>query len=155
MEKNAEPSDEAVLLVEFLASRDVRCPVCRYNLRGLTSDHCPECGAHLDLRVGSIDLKLGPWLGLLLSVGLPFGFFAIFVGVIIVFSITSYGAPAEIILLFVLGTCVYGAALATVVRARRAMWRKSPVAQRRIAAWSSITSWLTAMLLIWRIFSIN
>jgi hypothetical protein len=66
--------DERVLLRDFLHERDVRCPVCGYNLRGVASDHCPECGARLDLRVGSIDLKLGPWLLAVISVALPMGF---------------------------------------------------------------------------------
>ncbi len=34
----------------FLADRDVLCPVCEYNLRGLTDMRCPECGTSIDLR---------------------------------------------------------------------------------------------------------
>ncbi len=74
------PSDcdqsEADLLKALLAQRDISCPVCGYNLRAITSTNCPECGAKLDLRVGSTDLKLGPWLAALLVVGLPLGFLA-------------------------------------------------------------------------------
>lgn len=29
---------------EYLADRDSPCPTCGYNLRGLDSDKCPECG---------------------------------------------------------------------------------------------------------------
>lgn len=144
------------LLRQLLADRDVDCPVCRYNLRGLRSDHCPECGAHLDLRVGSIDLKLGPWLGLLLSVGLPFGFFAIFLLIILAFNLAGrMTTPAEIVWLFLLGTAVFGAALGAVVHRRRVMWRKSPARQRRFAAWASLLSWLAALLLIWAIFAVD
>lgn len=28
---------------------DLRCKACGYNLRGLRSSTCPECGAHLDI----------------------------------------------------------------------------------------------------------
>lgn len=56
------PQPQEEVLRVFLTDRDVPCPVCRYNLRGLGSTTCPECGVRLDLRVGSIDLKLGPWL---------------------------------------------------------------------------------------------
>ncbi|MEW6253410.1 MAG: hypothetical protein AB1716_22435 [Planctomycetota bacterium] len=47
------------LLVQFLAGRDTPCPVCRYNLRDLTSDRCPECGALLELGVGSLQARFG------------------------------------------------------------------------------------------------
>ncbi len=36
-------------LRRFLATRDVSCPACRYNLRGVQTDRCPECGAHLSI----------------------------------------------------------------------------------------------------------
>lgn len=32
----------------YLADRDVPCPACGYNLRGITTAACPECGAALD-----------------------------------------------------------------------------------------------------------
>lgn len=32
------------VLGQFLADRDVPCPRCRYNLRGVASEACPECG---------------------------------------------------------------------------------------------------------------
>jgi hypothetical protein len=32
----------------LLAERDVACPGCRYNLRGITARACPECGRELD-----------------------------------------------------------------------------------------------------------
>jgi hypothetical protein len=31
-------------LARYLADRDAKCPRCAYNLRGLASDRCPECG---------------------------------------------------------------------------------------------------------------
>jgi hypothetical protein len=45
------PKEENEPLAAFLSSRDVPCPGCGYNLRGLTSDHCPECYQHLVLSV--------------------------------------------------------------------------------------------------------
>ncbi len=47
-----EPS-EAVdpFLVSFLTERDHACPQCDYNLRGLQTNRCPECGEQLVLRI--------------------------------------------------------------------------------------------------------
>jgi len=38
-------------LTEWLADRDVSCPNCKYNLRGLRELSCPECGYGLDPEV--------------------------------------------------------------------------------------------------------
>src|SRR5438093_13337491 len=53
--------DEQALL-EFLRDRDVQCPLCRYNLRALTSARCPECGRELRLSVGLLEPRQGAWL---------------------------------------------------------------------------------------------
>ena len=34
---------DAALLAAYLAERDVPCPACGYNLRGLKAQACPEC----------------------------------------------------------------------------------------------------------------
>lgn len=36
---------DAEMLRMYLAGRDRECPMCRYNVRDLTSGVCPECGA--------------------------------------------------------------------------------------------------------------
>ncbi|MFO0830419.1 MAG: hypothetical protein U0637_01120 [Phycisphaerales bacterium] len=38
-------------LRSYLASRDVPCARCGYNLKGLTGDRCTECGARVELGV--------------------------------------------------------------------------------------------------------
>jgi hypothetical protein len=55
-------ADDASALVEYLRDRDEPCPLCRYNLRGLTGARCPECGRALRLSVGLVEPLLGPWL---------------------------------------------------------------------------------------------
>ena len=38
----------------FLADRDAACPECGYNVRGLTTDACPECHRRLRLEIARI-----------------------------------------------------------------------------------------------------
>ena len=55
VERSADP-----VLVGYLAGRDAPCPRCGYNLRGVESSRCPECGGALELTlVGSsrVDLQ--------------------------------------------------------------------------------------------------
>ncbi len=42
-------------LCNYLAERDVPCPNCRYNLRGLNAAFCPECKTPIVLRVAADD----------------------------------------------------------------------------------------------------
>ena len=61
------PSDEAALL-DYLRERDVACPLCAYNLRGLTTCRCPECGRELQLSVGLVEPRMGAWITCLVAV---------------------------------------------------------------------------------------
>ena len=42
------PESDPSTLTAFLADRDVPCPGCGYNLRGLVGARCTECGIPLD-----------------------------------------------------------------------------------------------------------
>lgn len=143
------------MLRQFLADRDVSCPVCRYNLRDLRSDHCPECGAQLDLRVGSADLKLGPWLASLLSVGLPLGFLFIMTALITVMDLME-GAiyPGELPILgtLIAGTIGYAMALTALIWKRTAFWRRSRVRQVCLAWLICGLAWLAAAAIIVVVF---
>jgi hypothetical protein len=46
-----ESMSDSNLLQTYLAERDVACPGCGYNLRGLASEACPECRQALRLSV--------------------------------------------------------------------------------------------------------
>lgn len=51
-------------LREYLAERDVACPGCGYNLRGLTQTNCPECGRALSVGVlKDVQLTAAWWVG--------------------------------------------------------------------------------------------
>src|SRR6185503_2909506 len=56
----AVPGEEAP---ESLSSRDLHCPLCEYNLRGLTEPRCPECGYRFEwVELIDAKLKLHPYL---------------------------------------------------------------------------------------------
>jgi hypothetical protein len=38
---------------------ELLCPLCGYNLRGIQSDRCPECGLHIDRE--ALSLSIIPW----------------------------------------------------------------------------------------------
>ncbi|MHC5023597.1 MAG: hypothetical protein ACYTGG_06755 [Planctomycetota bacterium] len=128
----ARPTDTDVLRA-WLAGRDLPCPVCRYNLRDCAGESCPECGARLDLRVGSIDLKLGPWLLGVFALAIPLGFTGILAVVAAVGSQRAFTWSAmDWVALGVLWmlTLVYAAGLwllcrrraKALKRTRRAQW---------------------------------
>ncbi len=111
--------------------------MCTYNLRGLDRDHCPECGARIDLRVGSIDLKLGPWLACVLSIALPMGF----TGILAVMATigaqrsVSWRGRDWLILIICWGlTAVYAVALMVLSKGRGRFLRRRADQQWRRAA---------------------
>jgi len=57
-----EPTDP--WLIEFLRDRDQPCPLCRYNLRDLTSNRCPECGQMLQLLVEPREANQKFWIAI-------------------------------------------------------------------------------------------
>ncbi|MBP7748076.1 MAG: hypothetical protein KA383_18330 [Phycisphaerae bacterium] len=79
-----DEAGRATLLTQFLAGHDTPCPVCRYNLRDLTGDRCPECGAPLQLSVGSMQARFGVFLlaktPLLMTLALALAIYGICLG---------------------------------------------------------------------------
>lgn len=88
------------LLVDFLAGNDVPCPRCGYNLRGLRTPQCPECGDTLQLQVGLVDPKLGAFIALLVALCVGFGGSSL-LGLIAIANATArwWGNPSGILLL--------------------------------------------------------
>lgn len=60
--------DEGTELRLFLHARDVACPSCGYNLRGLGGALCPECNQQLVLRVGLVEPRIGKLIAALCGV---------------------------------------------------------------------------------------
>lgn len=68
---NATPSDAGMVasqprhgLADFLVDRDVGCPTCGFNLRGLAGNRCPECSTRIQLVIARPDdlWRLRYWL---------------------------------------------------------------------------------------------
>ena len=121
------------LLLRFSPIAMRSCPVCRYNLRGLTTDACPECAVPIRLDIGSPSLQIGPFVLAIVSYALGAGFDLV---VAIIFSMTtvitaSVAAPATwigpLILIGTLGglgsLCLVG--ILAMVR-RRSAWNRLP-----------------------------
>ena len=97
-EDAVESTTDAALLEAFLLERDVACPLCRYNLRGLQTSRCPECGRELRLSVGLAEPRMAAWVVAAAASLLPAG-----VGMLLVFAIIANGwddiVPDELLLL--------------------------------------------------------
>ncbi len=140
MTESLENATEAELLRALLAARDMPCPVCAYNLRRITSANCPECGAQLDLRVASTDLKLGPWLVALFGLAMPAGFVAVYASSQLFFLGLSaigrvrFGLNVGIMIGVPIAiTGAYAFCLWRLIRRRQKFWSSPRRAQRRSA----------------------
>ena len=83
---NDAAAGDASALVDYLRERDVRCPLCSYNLRGLQATRCPECGRGLRLGVWLAEPRLAAWVVALSASLLPAG-----VGVLLVVAVITSG----------------------------------------------------------------
>jgi len=55
-------ADDTAALHAFLATREVGCPNCNYNLRGVSTPSCPECGLLLRLTVNLVEPKMWAYI---------------------------------------------------------------------------------------------
>ena len=148
MTEGDQSQQESELLKQLLALREFPCPVCGYNLRGIESDKCPECGAKLDLRVGSTDLKIGPWLACVLSAALPLGFAVVMTALGAIFSLI-YGLSDAGQFFFLGGLAItYSAVLIVLIRKRRALWSRPRRAQVFFATWLSLACWAVVAIVL-------
>lgn len=131
-----EPSNDQ-RLVEFLRANDAPCPLCGYNLRGLTVTVCPECRQPLELTVGLRHANVG-WFVLTIVPGVFSGMASLFlIALLVVVMVTEGGSPP----LPVVGVALFGlssgvVALVLIARRRRFL-RMLPSVQRTwgVVAW--------------------
>jgi hypothetical protein len=132
------PASDDTFLIAWLFDRDAECPLCKYNLRGLTSPRCPECGEALRLGVSLVEPYLKAWMAVAAGLLLPAG-----VGLLFLIAVTREGWPpraplwANIALAYIIG-CI-PLSIASLAR-RRNFLRLSRPAQHTIAGivWSAL-----------------
>ena len=88
-----EALSSSELLLRFVENERPRCPICDYELAGLRSVQCPECGLALTLRVGAAAPRSGLWFAVLGGLTLTIGGF-VFVLLIVLWTYT-FGDPAS------------------------------------------------------------
>jgi hypothetical protein len=111
------------LLPVFLAERDVACPACGYNLRGLREHRCPECGEAIALRVGLVDPRQAAAVAGLIGLAAGAGMNGLLLGYAVirmVFFRDSLGGMDPFLVLNVGGLLVEGGALVLWLR----FWRR-------------------------------
>ena len=152
----AEPDElESQLLKTLLAARDIACPVCGYNLRAIVSAHCPECGASLDLRIGSVDLKLGAWLVALLAVAIGLGFTSI-MAIMYAWIAALWDVDATAAMLcMAAASALSGVGLWELIAHRRKFWQRRRGVQYFAAAGYALTSCGLVVLALYLLFVVS
>lgn len=131
---------EPQLLITFLADRDLPCPICHYNLRGVIEARCPECGSTIALGISSPQSHIGPWLLATIAFALAIGFD--FVATLLAFiPLVRFGPPAYsaapqlwngLITVIVLG--VASTVGLFILVHSRARWQRRPIAAQWVRA---------------------
>lgn len=135
------PADDVTALFDFLRERDVACPLCGYNLRGLQHQpRCPECGRELTLTVGLTEPLLKAWITLAVALLLPAGIGLLF---LIVIAVEGLPGGQPMILTAILLAIAHIPAAAVALRWRRAFLRLAPGAQWRWAVGAIASAVLT------------
>ncbi len=138
------------MLHAFLRDHDAPCPVCGYNLRGVTLSVCPECECPIELGVSSSSSYLGAWLLALLAFAMPLSFDLIIGTMMLIGVIMSAGENAEgVFLLVSLATLtMVSVGMLWVLVARKRDWlRMSRRRQWRIA-WTMFAAVFVVHLLV-------
>ena len=122
-------------LRRYLAERDEPCPMCEYNLRGLTGAVCPECGEAFRLRVRLSEPKLAAYLCGLIGLSVGVGFSGImFAWGLIYLSLNAYGPTLLELSVLLFQLVLEGAAMVFWLRKRKWIRRRARSLQWRLVA---------------------
>lgn len=110
-------------LAAYLADRDVACPGCGYNLRGLKAERCPECNEALQLQVGLCEPKLGLFITGITGLASGLGFHLFILMWFVYEDQYSFGTPWYEITVLLISLGVLGILLLGWVHMRRRFHR--------------------------------
>ncbi|MFG0305163.1 MAG: hypothetical protein ACF8Q5_02975 [Phycisphaerales bacterium JB040] len=121
------PDDDREILARYLATRDVACPACGYDLRELVSPRCPECGAELELRLTLARPRQGVYINGIVALGAGVGFHALILAYIGWYYLTDgYFGPGLLQCVpLLVGLAVEGPALVVWTRSWMALQRRA------------------------------
>ncbi len=134
-----DTTDHDTFLRSYLADRDEECPMCSYNLRGLTGPMCPECGEALRMRVSLCEPKLGLYLATVIGCAVGVGFSGIVMGWVVFLWLTDdYGPGILDVWPLVAQLVVQGSGLAFLLWKGRWVRKRSATVRRALAvsAWA-------------------
>lgn len=143
-----DPSPQ--MLRAFLESHDAPCPVCGYNLRGVTLPICPECECPIELGIASNNAYLGAWLLALLAFAMPLSF-DLLVGLMMLLStVFSAGENAESVFLLVSLTTLTltSVGMLWVLVARKRDWLRMARRRQWRIAWGMLLGVFVVHLLV-------
>lgn len=133
-ERNVDP-----LLAAYLARHDARCPGCGYNLRGLETDRCPECGAGFEIGLRGVMPGMRTWIAcvIMTCVGLGFAAMITLIGGLELLT-WGYVEGIEYLVYGTTGVSLIASVvyLALLTRRRAVLWQRS----RRGLLWTRVFS---------------
>jgi hypothetical protein len=141
-DNNSECSEDRSLLGAYLAERDIPCPTCGYNLRGLKQASCPECGDRISLTITNFPTRSTEYFTGLVGLSVT-SLLAIFLGALELFA----GAPGLSMVSLVMAV-VYAVAA---VRWRRNLADFSSLPRHKKKE-RSLSCWLGVLLFLLFIF---
>lgn len=123
-------------LAAYLAQRDVPCPACNYNLRGLTADRCPECNRELVLQIRLAEPRIGAWIAALSAAAAMLGFNGLLLLYFLAYMARGrqYGPPWPSVATLLVSTVIAGIGLSQLIKRRRAFGNLSAGARGTWAA---------------------
>lgn len=123
-------------LAAYLAQRDVPCPACNYNLRGLTADRCPECNRELVLQIRLAEPRIGAWIAALAGAAAMLGFNGLLFLYFLAYMARGrrYGPPWPSVATLLVSTVIAAFGLSLLIKRRRAFGNLSAGARGTWAA---------------------
>jgi hypothetical protein len=139
--------EDRELVVRYISSRDVPCPKCRYNLRSVATNICPECGALVRLEIATG--TAGSWYLVALIIAAGAGLYSALSAAayaVLLFRSGSMGADVHLSAWYrTLQALLFTTVAAMMPVARRYHWTTRQILMIAVAAgvvWALSVCWL-------------